>query len=590
MPVHSDPTSPNFQRMNDILKSPSFLGSKPISMILPDASQNSMLIPLQEQCLETSMPFEDLIGQLESPKLSDKMQMIFNSNVNLSESIMKNTFRAVDESRVKLEDKDLQVELEISELKLHHLEKKVEGCLASSKNTLAMNAQLSQNVSRMVSPAKSSHTVLTGNIRTRSNSRVNTPRGNAEDSLSPFNSQLINNKREALQTSKNRPKSVNQRVEDIQGNSNSRSFPSEKNEEETEFTGQDKIFIRDVVEAQREKTSEKRVKSVSIPIQEPNSRLKDSIINEAYQKLNSYFGPGDVRRSQPDNHGEKRDGEIETVQTRDSHSPSKSTELVMSNNMTFYTNLLEKDGNTEPEEHNKNMIRPQSHECLSEDQDQAQKQNFVFGSKPRESVGAFVTPLEPRINTVPREVPLVGADGKERIFILKPKETLRVERLESIFIIPVGNKGSFAKPSKVRSQFSSFQCSETEECSQIKENLKNVQDHTPSGNQTVVGSQSRVSFFDNSNIASMNLDRAEPKLSVFSAQVQHEPLGEANSSQNQKESYLNNLKLQILNHPKCQKFFARDDTMTMSTRGRTQDMMSKENDGMEFYFKQKINE
>lgn len=251
--------------------------------------------------------------------------------------------------------------------------------------------------------------------------------------------------------------------------------------------------------------------------------------------------------------------------------------------------MLEKEGNMDLEEQNKNMTRLQSNDCLSEDQDQGHKQIFIFGSKPRELVTTHVAPLEPRIDTMPREVPLIGADGKERIFVLKPKEPLRVERLESIFIIPVGNKGSVLKPSKVRSHFSSFQCSETEECSQIKENLRHAQyDHTPSGNQTVVGSQSRVSFFDNSNIASMNLDRVEPKLSGFSAQTHHEPLGEANSSQNQKEAYLNNLKLQILNHPKCQKFFAREDTL--STRGRFYDFASKENDGMEFYFKQKINE
>jgi len=48
------------------------------------------------------------------------------------------------------------------------------------------------------------------------------------------------------------------------------------------------------------------------------------------------------------------------------------------------------------------------------------------------------------------------------------------------------------------------------------------------------------------------------------------------------------LKLQILNHPKCRKFFVREENFLSSARGRSVDTCSKENVGLEFYFKQKI--
>jgi len=92
------------------------------------------------------------IQQLESPKLSVKMQRNLEANGNLSENIIQNALKVIDASRVKdTEERDLKVELEIGHLKLHHLEKKVENCLQSSKDTLAMNAQLSGNVLNLLS-------------------------------------------------------------------------------------------------------------------------------------------------------------------------------------------------------------------------------------------------------------------------------------------------------------------------------------------------------------------------------------------------------------------------------------------------------
>jgi len=76
--------------------------------------------------------------------------------LNLGENIVKSTIQSVNDARMKIDDKDIQVELEISELKLHDLSKRIDECLQSSKRTLVISNKLSQNASRIMSPSKNS--------------------------------------------------------------------------------------------------------------------------------------------------------------------------------------------------------------------------------------------------------------------------------------------------------------------------------------------------------------------------------------------------------------------------------------------------
>jgi len=145
---------------------------------MPTPEKINVLQLLKEHRLNNSPtlsddhPNRDSVENLESPKLSTKMQTILQAHGNLSENIIQNAFKVVDDSRIKVEDRDLEVELELGKLKLQHLEKKIETHLQSSKDTLTLNAQLSENVLNLLHSEKISCSSLSPN-RPRSESKEN---------------------------------------------------------------------------------------------------------------------------------------------------------------------------------------------------------------------------------------------------------------------------------------------------------------------------------------------------------------------------------------------------------------------------------
>ncbi len=145
---------------------------------IPTPEKINVLQLLKEHRLNNSPtlsddhPNRDSTDNLDSPKLRTKTKMILEAHENLSENIIQNTFKAVDASTIKIEDRDLQVELELGKLTLHRLEKKVETCLQSSRDTLSLNAQLSENVLNLLHSERLSASSLSPN-RPRPESKEN---------------------------------------------------------------------------------------------------------------------------------------------------------------------------------------------------------------------------------------------------------------------------------------------------------------------------------------------------------------------------------------------------------------------------------
>ena len=74
--------------------------------------------------------------------------------MNLSESIINSAAKAIEDSTVKLGDKDLHTELQLGELKLSTLDKKIDECLENSRKALSMNDICSQRANNILSPER----------------------------------------------------------------------------------------------------------------------------------------------------------------------------------------------------------------------------------------------------------------------------------------------------------------------------------------------------------------------------------------------------------------------------------------------------
>mmetsp|Transcript_41591 Transcript_41591/g.36985 ORF Transcript_41591/g.36985 Transcript_41591/m.36985 type:complete len:99 (-) Transcript_41591:1191-1487(-) len=78
-----------------------------------------------------------------------------NTSARIAEHIVRSAEKSANDSRMKDQDRDLKVELEVSEVKLNDLSKRIDECLYSSKNTLARSNKISKEASRLASPSRS---------------------------------------------------------------------------------------------------------------------------------------------------------------------------------------------------------------------------------------------------------------------------------------------------------------------------------------------------------------------------------------------------------------------------------------------------
>jgi len=97
-----------------------------------------------------------LLKTAESPKLSKKLQHNLTRSMDLSKSIVYGSQKAIVDSIIKADGKDLQTELQLGELTLCNLDKKLSKCLEHSRRTLSLTETYSQKASTVLTPEKKS--------------------------------------------------------------------------------------------------------------------------------------------------------------------------------------------------------------------------------------------------------------------------------------------------------------------------------------------------------------------------------------------------------------------------------------------------
>ena len=95
-------------------------------------------------------PIENSIALVDSPKLTIKMEETANSAVQLSKNIVASTIQAVDNAQLIVGGRNIQVELELSGLKLYDLEQKLDSCLSTSRDLLNLSSKHSPRVSEIL--------------------------------------------------------------------------------------------------------------------------------------------------------------------------------------------------------------------------------------------------------------------------------------------------------------------------------------------------------------------------------------------------------------------------------------------------------
>ena len=597
------------------------------SAIVTDEMAQHSYIAFHDNCLETSMPLEDIIGQIGSPKLSDKMQMILASNANFSESIIKSSFKAVDESRIKLENRDLQIELEISELKLQNLDKKVDGCLESSKNALAFNAKLSQNTMKILSPSRKSHQ---NTLRKESSQLISPKLSNVASSShknSPKLNSLSNDYIKGLvldvhtdvinlesQDSPNKKTTNYVLPRQTNGSTQSESVYSAQNESNSAYALAKSIISQEADRKKSSATNSPKVEKTSKPAR-PSSFALNSYYEERVspQKNTKKLAQSDLvtnNENKIDDYNPMMMDGKRKLKVRDyaqsTNTISSSTvlqERLLYQEFERPTEIFSQEIDTKSyvedvEKSSKKSLTNEIQEKLNEDR----CFNIKKGKK-----------------SFPREVILYDENGEEQVFILKPKERLVIEKLEPIHVTfltaeekeylinQVIIKGNLTPHSSSTSnQILSVPRKDTQE-DYYKQVHLDQSSYQMSGNMT--GSsynavpQTYSSYrtnIDNSNIASVNINRgvrqttegasmSYAKSSTANVESQDETLHKRGSAS------LNNLNLHINDRAESPKFIHSDEIYSVSNRGCSVGYNRLEGQGSdhkrpELYFKKKITE
>jgi len=95
-------------------------------------------------------PVDNCLAQVESPQLTTNMEEAANSALRLSKNIVASTIQAVDNAQLVVGGRNVQVELELSGLKLYDLEQKLDSCLSSTRDMLNLSSKVSPRVSEII--------------------------------------------------------------------------------------------------------------------------------------------------------------------------------------------------------------------------------------------------------------------------------------------------------------------------------------------------------------------------------------------------------------------------------------------------------
>jgi len=481
-----------------------------------EASESSRILGLQDYEYDL-MGYDDLASQMASPKLSNKMQMILQSNVNLSESIIQNTYKAVDASRIKLENKDLQVELEITELKLHHLDKKMEECLQSSKNTLNLNAKVSENVSKMFSPLKSNSSIILPELKPRDSDRKVSGRGGSDGSSS-FNPTYV---RTSPSNKKIHPASLISKLESISNESNNLSI------------AQQQQLHKGGLENEGQKKSAHKLKSPSIenfPQLEMGS--DNSNINPLYFTFNQRSNLSVPEFDQ---------------------EPKK---MALPQDPTGVSSSIVNNGISTSVQRGTNVIAvgPLKTSNLNEEEISQQimttinKEVEAFNNKmPSQRIGGTSMPK------ISREITLRDQNGKEVVYIIKPKPELSFEKLETISVSFQRDEKSPSEQNKSKNMSNS-------------NNPKSWAQAFPYQNQeSVKPSTNSAHYFINiPTLPSEHKDRSEILSIVANEKIEQSYQEELLNGQD--KSVFSSLKYQLLNQPKYQQIIYGDNNYSVTAR------------------------
>jgi len=542
---------------------------------------------------------EDFVFEVESPKLSNKMQMILQSNVNLSESIIQNTFKAVDASRIKLEDRDLQVELEITELKLHHLEKKLEGCLQSSKSTLSMNAKLSENVSKILhSPSKRAQTMNLPEIKPRSSDSKMSPK-----TISPLNdngtgsqffrsAQGINSS--SPQTSNRLPpfgkKQVNEEVPNVNVHVNVYEQSQSKPQTQSQNEG---VEGRTITGTSLENNMKRNSTEIAPNLETYLDNLKNSPYYFTFHQNQAKIAEELAKNMSSDVLQASIVDEAELLQNARHISETKKMALPGLNFNSLPHNVPNQQELPPPYKappENNNYINTQDN--ISLDYSEITTTNIHPPSESRNVKQQQQDVFSQLVSQGPygkQEIVLEDANKNQIVYILKPKETLSFEKLETINVF-------FQAPaSQVIDHYGHA-------------NTKITLTVPPTGKQTQFpGVESEVeSLLTTENIITQS-SPAKVKLSVIresetgqnTSYSESQPAAAGEQQQLDESAQAMRLKLQLLNHPRCQKLLYGDDQYTVSNRGCSilQNRLESLDSGKKIitnrsdaYFKQKVHE
>jgi len=140
-----------YEDINDVNKrisSEASIPNKVLNQVLPLANSTP-----REEAESLGYGF---LRTVESPKLSRKLERNLNYNNDLSKSIINGSQKAISDAIIKADGKDLQTELQLGELTLCNLDKKLSKCIEHSRRTLSLTEVYSQKANSVLTPDKKS--------------------------------------------------------------------------------------------------------------------------------------------------------------------------------------------------------------------------------------------------------------------------------------------------------------------------------------------------------------------------------------------------------------------------------------------------